>query len=152
MTQVEQSAKEPVGSADFREFHGSSIPVTGFIRFCPEPVETGSWIRSPDPCIGFLVFSGRFRLGTVSFLRVFAGNSRNTASEIIVLGMPNPHQHNHVLHQQFVQDSHHHLIAYFVKHDLKESVEVLMGRNLDTLPPTDVTNQLNYTSQTLPTA
>ncbi len=53
----------------------------------------------------------------------------------------------------------------FVKHDLKESVEVFMNRNLDPPPPkdvthrvndgtpspTDVTNPLNYPSQTLPT-
>ncbi len=58
-TQVEQSAKEPVGFADFMEavFRWTD-PVTGFIRFRPKPVKTGSWIRSPDPCTGFLAFSG----------------------------------------------------------------------------------------------
>jgi len=48
----------------------------------------------------------------------------------------------------------------FVKHDLKESVEVFMGRNLDSLPPhrpaklplTYVTDRINDSSQTLPTA
>jgi hypothetical protein len=51
------------------------------------PVPTGTCRnRQLDTVTGFLVFFGRFRLETVSFLRVFAGNSRNTASGIIILG------------------------------------------------------------------
>jgi len=38
-----------------------------------------------------------------------------------------------------------------VKHDRKETVEVFMGGNFGPPPPTDVTDQLNYPSQTLPT-
>jgi hypothetical protein len=40
----------------------------------------------PDSCVEFLAFFGWLRPETASFLRVFAGNPRNTASKIIVLG------------------------------------------------------------------
>ena len=55
-------------------------------RIRPKPVKTDSWIRSLDPDTGFIAFSSVFRPETASFLWVFAGNSRNTASGIIVLG------------------------------------------------------------------
>jgi hypothetical protein len=58
---------------------------------------SGDWIysvppgtsqnRQLDTVTGFLALSGRFWLETVSFPTVFAGNSRNTASGIIVLGI-----------------------------------------------------------------
>ncbi len=84
--QVEQSAKEPVGSADFMGAVFRWTDLSGSAWNQQEPVKTGSWIRSPDLRTGFLAFSGGCRLETVSFLRVFAENSRNTASGIIVLG------------------------------------------------------------------
>jgi hypothetical protein len=65
-------------------------PVTGFTRFRPEP--TGiCQNRQPDAVTGFLhripgIF-GAFLSETVIFLRFFAGNSWNTASGIIVLGL-----------------------------------------------------------------
>jgi hypothetical protein len=66
-TQVEQSAKERIGSADFWGFHGSSIPVTGFIWFRPEPTGTCQ-NRQLDTVTGSLRWiSGIFR-------RVPAGN------------------------------------------------------------------------------
>jgi hypothetical protein len=57
------SGTETAGSVVFWRSHGSSIPVTAFIRFHPEPVKTGSRIRSPDYCVEFLAFSGGFSPG-----------------------------------------------------------------------------------------
>jgi hypothetical protein len=61
--------------------------LSGFARNRQEPVETGSRIRSPDSFVELLALPGGFRLETGSFLKVFAGNSRNTASGIIDLGL-----------------------------------------------------------------
>ena len=58
-TQVEQSGPDTVGCGQFRRFHGSSIPVTGFIRFHPEPGKIGSRIQLPNSCVEFLPFSGQ---------------------------------------------------------------------------------------------
>jgi hypothetical protein len=60
--------------------------VNGFIRFRPESTGTcQNW--QPDTVTrSFHRISGIFLPETVSFLRVFAGNSRNTTSGIIALG------------------------------------------------------------------
>ena len=50
-----------------------------------EPVKTGSRIRLLDSYIEFLAFSCGFWPEMIRFLRVFPGNSWNTASGIIVL-------------------------------------------------------------------
>jgi hypothetical protein len=82
ISQVEQSGTETAGSVVFRW----TDPVTGFIRFRPEPTGTCQ-NRQPDTVTGFLRrIPGIFRPETASFLRVFAGNSWDTASGIIVLG------------------------------------------------------------------
>jgi hypothetical protein len=60
-------------------------PATKFIRFRPEPIGTCQ-NRQPDTVTEFLAFSGWLRPETASFPRVFAGNSRNTTSEFIVVG------------------------------------------------------------------
>jgi hypothetical protein len=51
-----------------------------------EPVKTGGRIRSPDSWVDFLAFYEGFRPEMMNFLRLFAENSRNVASGIIVLG------------------------------------------------------------------
>ena len=60
---------------------------SGSARNWQETVKTGSRVRSPDSCVESPAFSDGFRPETVSFLMVFTGNSRNTASVFIVLGM-----------------------------------------------------------------
>ncbi len=74
----------------WKQYSGERIrwpDLSGFARNRQEPVKTGSRIRSPDSCVEFPALPGGFRPETGSFLRVFAGNSRNTASGIIHLGM-----------------------------------------------------------------
>ncbi len=80
--------KRPVPwySGDFIEAVFRWPDLSGFARNQQEPVKTGSRIRSPDSCVEFLALPGGFRPETGSFLRVFGGNSRNTASGIIDLG------------------------------------------------------------------
>ncbi len=73
----------------WKQYSGERIrwpDLSGSARNRQEPVKTGSRIRLPDFCVELLAFSGGFRPETASFLRVFAGNSWNTASGIIVLG------------------------------------------------------------------
>jgi len=73
----------------WKQYSGERIrwpDLSGFARNRQEPVKTGSRIRSPDPCVAFLALPGGFRPEKGSFLRVFARNSRNTASGIIDLG------------------------------------------------------------------
>jgi hypothetical protein len=77
----------------WKQYSGERIrwqDLSGSARSRQEPGKTGSRIRSPDSCIEFLAFPGGFWPETVRFLQVSAGNSRNTASGIIDLGMPSP--------------------------------------------------------------
>jgi hypothetical protein len=79
-TQVEQSAKEPSRAEFFRGFHGSSIPANRSGDRI-DPVPAGTYRNLSKPAAGY-----GHRIRGI-FWRVPAGNSGNTASGIIVLGI-----------------------------------------------------------------
>jgi hypothetical protein len=68
--------KTPEIDGTWKQYSGKQIrrpDLSGSARNRQEPGKTGSRIRSPDSCVGFLTFSGGFRRETVRFLRVSAG-------------------------------------------------------------------------------
>ena len=95
--QVEKYGPDPAGRHRESTENGSKILVNGFGEWIsPVPPGTDRSLPKPAPGYGhrvswveFLAFSDRFRPETVRFLRVFCGNSRNTASGIIDLGLFN---------------------------------------------------------------
>ncbi len=90
-TQVEQAGWfRGISKISWNQYSGEQFQwpdLFGFARHWQKLVKTGSRIRLPDSCVEFLAFSAGVRPETASFQRVFAGNSRNTASKIIQLGI-----------------------------------------------------------------